>query len=218
MGNAQMPQYKCHKVVQAAKIVGIEQARSTPSEHANDAQAFHAARLQLEFSSLTGGSVHVDEAWMEKHRPQAGGYYVLYDDGYASYSPAKAFEEGYTRLPPLGTASGSVGAASDAIEAEIRAKGLTAPRVTSADIEAAITDVEIVKHITPSGQVLRWAVFTMRNGYAVVGKPSCAVSSQNDDADIGVAVATANTRAEVWPLMGYALKERLAAGAGTGPA
>ena len=29
-----------------------------------------------------------------------GGYYVLYDDNYSSFSPAKAFEEGYTRMYP----------------------------------------------------------------------------------------------------------------------
>lgn len=27
--------------------------------------------------------------------PAAGGYYVVYEDGYQSYSPAKAFEDGY---------------------------------------------------------------------------------------------------------------------------
>ena len=97
-----------------------------------------------------------------------------------------------------------------AIEQEIQAKGLTAPRVTPADIEANIVDVETVKHIAPSGQVLRWAVITMRNGYAVTGRPSVAVSPENDDAEIGVAVAIANAKQEIWPLMGYALKERLA--------
>lgn len=96
------------------------------------------------------------------------------------------------------------------IEQEIQAKGLTAPRVTPADIEANIVDVETVKHIAPSGQVLRWAVITMRNGYAVTGRPSVAVSPENDDAEIGVAVAIANAKQEIWPLMGYALKERLA--------
>jgi hypothetical protein len=33
-----------------------------------------------------------------KHSPEAGGYYVQYKDGYTSFSPAEAFEEGYTRL------------------------------------------------------------------------------------------------------------------------
>jgi hypothetical protein len=30
--------------------------------------------------------------------PQPGGYFVVYKDGYKSFSPAKAFEEGYTRI------------------------------------------------------------------------------------------------------------------------
>ena len=95
------------------------------------------------------------------------------------------------------------------IERQIQSKGLTAPRVTPADIEANIVDVDLVKHTSVSGQVLRWAVITMRNGYAVTGRPSVAVSSENDDAEIGVAVAIANAKQEIWPLMGYALKEQL---------
>ncbi len=96
------------------------------------------------------------------------------------------------------------------IEQEIQAKGLNAPRITPTDIEANIADVEIVKHVSKTGQVLRWAVITTSNGYAVVGKPSCAVSSANDNAEIGEKVAVTNSREELWPLMGYALKERLA--------
>jgi len=98
----------------------------------------------------------------------------------------------------------------NAIEQEILAKGLTAPRVTPADIEANIADVEIVKHVTKSGQVLRWAVLTTSNGYAVAGKPSCAASSENDNAEIGEKIAISNSKDDLWPLMGYALKERLA--------
>ena len=29
----------------------------------------------------------------------AGGYYVVYEDGYKSFSPSKAFDEGYTLIP-----------------------------------------------------------------------------------------------------------------------
>ena len=97
-----------------------------------------------------------------------------------------------------------------AIEQEIQAKGLTAPRVTLADIEANVVDTEIVKHISKTGQVLRWAVLTTRNGFAVVGKPSCAVSSANDNAEIGEKVAVENSREELWPLMGYELRSNLA--------
>lgn len=96
------------------------------------------------------------------------------------------------------------------IEQEIQTKGLTAPRITPADLEANISDVEIVKHVSKSGQVLRWAVITTNNGYAVVGKPSCSVSSANDNAELGEKIAVSNSKDEMWPLMGYALKQQLA--------
>lgn len=96
------------------------------------------------------------------------------------------------------------------IEQEILAKGLTAPRVTLAELAANITHTEIVTFESKSGQILRWAVLTTRNGFAVTGRPSCSASAANDDAEIGVEVAIANARAELWPLMGYALKQKLA--------
>jgi len=100
-----------------------------------------------------------------------------------------------------------------AIEREIRAKGLTAPRVTPSDIDAAIKSVEYVKHVSKSGQVLRWAVIDTPCGFAVVGNPSVAVSAANDDDEVGKKVALANSKNALWPLMGYALKERLSTAA-----
>lgn len=97
------------------------------------------------------------------------------------------------------------------IEQEIQAKGLTAPRVTLDALNANIVSVEIVKHMAPSGQVLRWAVLTTRSGYAVTGRPSVSVSPENDNAELGEQIARDNARNELWALMGYALKERLAA-------
>jgi len=95
------------------------------------------------------------------------------------------------------------------IEREIQAKGLTAPRVTPAALEAAIAHTEYVKHVSYSGQVLRWAVLTTHNGYAVTGRPSVAVSPSNDDEEIGCKVARENAKQELWPLLGYALKQKL---------
>lgn len=95
-------------------------------------------------------------------------------------------------------------------EQEIVDKGLTAPRVTLADLESNIVDTEIVKHVSKTGQVLRWAVLTTLNGFAVVGKPSVAVSPENDRADIGERLAIDNARNELWPLMGYALRNEIA--------
>lgn len=96
------------------------------------------------------------------------------------------------------------------VEAEIQAKGLTAPRITPADLQANIVHTEIVKHVSPSGQVLRWAVLTTRNGFAVTGRPSASVSSANDNEEIGKKVAIDNAMQELWPLMGYELRSKLA--------
>jgi hypothetical protein len=102
---------------------------------------------------------------------------------------------------------------SDAgIERLIQAKGLTAPRITPEELDANIIDVEIVKHVSVGGQVLRWAVLTTRNGFAVTGRPSVSVSPENDDSEIGVAVATQNAKNELWPLMGYELRSKLSQG------
>lgn len=95
------------------------------------------------------------------------------------------------------------------IEQDIQAKGLTAPRITPADIEANIVHTDVVTFTTHSRQVLRWAVLTTRNGFAVTGKPSCSVSPENDDPEIGARIAIENAKGELWALMGYALKERL---------
>ena len=95
------------------------------------------------------------------------------------------------------------------IEAELASKAV-APRVSQADMEANIVHIEYATHVSKSGQMLRWAVITTRSGFAVTGAPSASVSPENDVASIGEKVALENARQALWPLMGYALKERLA--------
>lgn len=80
----ELPQYLCHKVVRAAKITAL---RPNGNPDMPD----------LALGEI-GGIVTLLPDWFEKHKPVVGGYYVVYEDGYASFSPAKAFEEGYTRL------------------------------------------------------------------------------------------------------------------------
>lgn len=96
------------------------------------------------------------------------------------------------------------------LEAEIIAAGANiAPRITPADLDANIACIEIVKHVAPSGQVLRWAVITVHNGFAVAGQPSASASSENDNQAIGERIAIDNAKRELWPLMGYELKSQL---------
>jgi hypothetical protein len=99
-----------------------------------------------------------------------------------------------------------------AIEKDIQAAGAnTHPRITPDDLDANIVHTEVVKHITHSGQILRWAILTTRNGFAVTGRPSASVSPLNDNAEKGEAVAIENAKNELWPLMGYELRSKLSA-------
>ena len=113
----------------------------------------------------------------------------------------------------------------DAIEAEIKAKGLTAPRVTPQEIEGNIagehfftaadgvrgaaysTDANYCVSAS-SLSLLTFCVLTLRNGFTVTGESACA-SPENFDAEVGRKIARANAVNKIWPLMGYALKQQL---------
>lgn len=84
-----MPRWKCHKEVNAFKIREIKMI-GEPPVNSTDQRAM--------LVSTDGGSVIVTAEYIRKHRPQIGGYYVLYEDGYHSFSPAAAFESGYARI------------------------------------------------------------------------------------------------------------------------
>ena len=102
------------------------------------------------------------------------------------------------------------------IEQEIQAKGLTAPRVTPADIEANIAGeyfftADQATKDCPQFEALRrltFCVLVLRNGFTVTGESACA-SPENFDAELGRKIARQNAVQKMWPLMGYALKERL---------
>ncbi|WP_277964596.1 Gp49 family protein [Pseudomonas sp. RIT-To-2] len=122
------------------------------------------------------------------------------------------------------------------IEQEIQVKGLTAPRVTPADLKANIVsehyftagqgDAKAVEdaafsdgslnasssRATPTVlQLLTFCVLVLRNGFTVTGESACA-SPENFDAEIGKRIARENAVAKVWPLMGYELRSKLAGG------
>lgn len=81
----EMPKYQSYKIVHALKIKEIKEPLPSgdcmflPEDEGFD-------------------WVFLPKDYMRKHQPQVGGYYVVYDDGYKSWSPAKAFEEGYTLI------------------------------------------------------------------------------------------------------------------------
>ncbi len=92
-----------------------------------------------------------------------------------------------------------------AIEAEIQAKGLNAPRLTPAHIDAQIVGESY--HVFP-GTTLTVCALTLRNGFHVVGE-SAAASPANFDVEIGRKIARDNARGKIWALEGYLLRSKL---------
>lgn len=120
---------------------------------------------------------------------------------------------------------------SDAgVERLIQTKGKTAARVTPQDIERAITSEHYFtaedgvgranKGQTSNGgknpaplSLLTFCVLVLRNGFTVTGESACA-SPENFDVQIGRAIARENAVQKIWPLLGYELRTKLAAGKG----
>ena len=104
------------------------------------------------------------------------------------------------------------------IEKEIIEKGLTAPRITPADIQDNILEEYYFTAAdgafgagvpySESIKLLTFCVLVLKNGYTVTGESACA-SPENFDAELGKKIARQNAVDKVWPLMGYALKQKL---------
>ena len=80
-----MRKYKCHKEVSAMKI-----------EYCTFFYNSTEKRYDYRLVGGDGNSVEVNREFIERHNAAPGNYYVVYDDGYASISPAPAFEAGYS--------------------------------------------------------------------------------------------------------------------------
>lgn len=91
---AQMPQYQCHKKVWALKIRKV--ILDADLAKAENRETDGRATIVPEDTGFA--SFEVDADYVGKHNPQADGYYVVYEGGYKSWSPAEAFESGYTKI------------------------------------------------------------------------------------------------------------------------
>lgn len=79
---AAMPRYRCHKEVYALKIQSIK-------THHDGSATIQPEKPYQAFV--------VDKDWMSRFKGNNDdfGYFVLYMDGYQSWSPTKTFEGGY---------------------------------------------------------------------------------------------------------------------------
>lgn len=92
-----------------------------------------------------------------------------------------------------------------AIEKEIKDKGLTAARVTPEHIESVIVSEQY--HVF-EGTTFTSCLLTLKNGFTVHGESACA-SPENFNAELGKKIAFDNAKNKIWMLEGYALRERL---------
>lgn len=92
-----------------------------------------------------------------------------------------------------------------------------APRVALTDIEAAIVaryDLTADKAIGPDCPtmpelaLLSICILVMNNGFTVIGK-SAPASAANFNADLGRKFAYEDAIRQLWPLMGFSLRDRL---------
>ena len=115
------------------------------------------------------------------------------------------------------------------IEKEIQIKGKTAPRILPADVEANIVSEHYFTAADgyrsnpcydPNGhqheplpapaplELLTFCVLVLRNGFTVTGESACA-SPENFDAEIGRKIARTNAVNQIWPLLGFRLRDAL---------
>ncbi len=74
----ELPRYRSHKQVWALEIAQVD-------------------GLKLMFTDKTFAPATMTPDMFARYFPVPGDFYVVYADGYKSFSPRKAFLEGYTR-------------------------------------------------------------------------------------------------------------------------
>lgn len=119
------------------------------------------------------------------------------------------------------------------IEQVILAKNLTAQRITPADVEASIayeayftaehgiegamarlqlhqrTYGDTIVSSTQLNQVTI-CVLVLKNGTKIIGINTGPVSPGNFDAELGRKLARSNATDQIWPMLGYELRTKLA--------
>jgi hypothetical protein len=101
------------------------------------------------------------------------------------------------------------------------AEGRTAPRVSLDDLKANIVGTFYFRagdalealgifDEHPSLNVLTVCLIVTKNGFTIIGK-SAPAHPENFDPNLGQQLAYEDAVRQLWPLMGYALREKLAA-------
>ncbi|GDY37206.1 Gp49 family protein [Acidovorax sp. NB1] len=134
------------------------------------------------------------------------------------------FEATYDPAP---TALPVVDPGPDSLEREIQAKADKGPRVMPAALQAEIVSEHyftakqgcigalgdayelLGKTLDNPLGLLTFCVLILRNGFTVHGVSACA-SPENYNKEIGERIARENAEREIWPLLGFRLRDELA--------
>jgi hypothetical protein len=87
----EMPRYVCHKRVWALELEAISEPNYPTANNPTPAR-------QLVFRDRGFAPIMASEEMFSRYIPVPGDFYVVYNDGYKSFSPRKAFLEGYTKV------------------------------------------------------------------------------------------------------------------------
>ena len=79
-----LPEYRSHKIVRAAPIVRWSQRAEGTTVYVDVGGVHYTVEAKANIFA--------------RGEPKPGDYLVVYDDDYVSWSPKRAFEEGYTRI------------------------------------------------------------------------------------------------------------------------
>jgi hypothetical protein len=98
----------------------------------------------------------------------------------------------------------------------LSASSAVAPRVALSDIESAIAEKHFIRAdhaigapgANPALGLLTICIVVMRNGFVIVGK-SAPASPENFNPELGRTFAYEDAVRQAWPLMGFALREKL---------
>jgi hypothetical protein len=82
---SQLPEYQSHKVVKGGVVTAIH----------SDTNPLKVNLSVRPGSGINLITIQTDKTLIDKHKPEIGWYYVLYQDGYQSFSPPDAFVGGY---------------------------------------------------------------------------------------------------------------------------
>lgn len=178
-----LPQYRSHKLVRAAEIIKVQ-----ADQMIGYCEILLEGGHVVELSGPTRRRV-LDALEVMRYGYDGGSRAMLiaYSDGYISVSPLATFEAGYTRLHDRAFEPGK------------------APRITEADVVAAISKVDYT--LLPDGRTTV-CTLTLDNGFTVRGESSC-VCAENFDEQKGKDIALANARGEMWKFLGFRLADAL---------